>query len=52
MKPKKVDIPLAYLTECLGLMYLHSLDVLEVSGETAYHLALWVDFALFKYPTF
>jgi hypothetical protein len=47
-----VHAPLSHLFECLGLMYLHSLDVLEVSGETAHHLAVGVHFALFKDPTF
>jgi hypothetical protein len=49
---KIVHIPLFYLTECLSLVYLQSLDVLEISSETAHDLALWVNLTLFEDPTF
>jgi len=47
-----VHTPLSHLTEGLGLMYLHGLDVLEVPCEATYHLAMWVHLTLFDDPTF
>ena len=52
MRPKKCHTPLLHLAKRLGLVHLHSLDVLKIPGETAYHLPLWIDFTLLKNQTF
>jgi hypothetical protein len=52
MKLKRVHTPLPHLTEGLGFMYLHGLDVLEIPSKTAHHLPMWVDLTLFENPTF
>ena len=49
---QNIHKPFSKLTESLGFVYLHSLDVLKVPGKTANHLPVWVYFTLFDDPAF
>ena len=40
------------LTESLGFVYLHSLDMLKVPCKTAYYLSVWIYFTQFDDPVF
>ncbi len=51
-EPENIYKPFSQLTESLGFVYLHGLDVLKVPCETAHYLPVWVYFTLFDDPAF